>query len=165
MPIGARGRGLGFGVVITGGACEIAIVRIYAYLRPLRFRACVVDGSKAPAIIERIIANWSNAIRNSYACKAGATPERIIAYTQYAIRDGYACKTPAILERRNAYTQYAIRDGYACKTPAIIERIRAYTQYAIRNGYACKTPAIRERPINNRSNSIGNCQLGYEITV
>ena len=131
-----------FGVVIAGGIYEWIVIATDTYFGPLGFCACVVYGSKAGTIIERIGADGYN-----------------------AIRDGYACKTCAICERPIADACNTIRNGYTRKASATIERIIPDGCDTIQDGYACKASAIIESMVANRSNSVRNNQLCYEIAV
>ena len=82
----------------------------------------IAHACKAGAIMERRIANISNAIGDYYACKSITIIERLITNRSNAITYAHACKSIAIRERRITNRSNTITYAHACKSIAIIER-------------------------------------------
>ena len=139
MPIVARGGGLGFAIIVTGGIGEIFIVKANTNLCPILCRTAVIHGFLATTTPERTLTDACHAISNDDALKATAPRERTISDACHAIRDGDALKATAIKERMPADACHAIRNGDALKATAISERIIADACHTTRDGDTRKT--------------------------
>ena len=87
MPIIARCRGLGCGIIISGCGGEIGIARTNRNRRPFCSIAAVIYACETAAIIERIITNTRHAVGDRDACEAGAFIKRRIANARHAVAD------------------------------------------------------------------------------
>ena len=127
-------------VVINYGIVSDAIVPIVilGYIIPLIFRAVVVNGRKAGALVERRSAYGGNAIRNCHARKAGAIIERRRADGCNTIRNRHACKAGAIIERIIADAGDTVWNCHARKAGTISERTRADASQRFPKGYLGK---------------------------
>ena len=123
--------------------------------------AWYVYACKTATIAERIIADRSNAVRDSYACKSAATAERRIADRSNTVAYRYACKSAATDERRIRYYFYVRSYCYVTQAWAFFKyrikiRACACAVFGIPY-YARKSAAIIERTTTDRSNTVAYC--------